>query len=473
MRTSRSRFLLCATALFAVISFVPGAAAQSIKPLARFEGQNGAEPPFGSMIQATDGNYYGAASSGGENGWGAIFRVTSTGRLDAIYSFCGFCAEGSSPYAAPILGDDGNLYGTTQGGGNSSNAGTIFRLATSGQLTTLYSFCPGETCSDGEFPVGLIQASDGNFYGTTSDGGVFGGTLFELTSSGQFKLLYSFCAQRNCTDGAHPFSAPMQASNSNLYGTTYDGGSEGRGVVYELTRAGKYSVVYNFCSQTNCTDGWGSWATLVEDAKGNLYGTAGSGGAYGRGAVFRISPSDEYKVLHSFDGTEGAGPQSALTLANDGNLYGTTIAGDSFNSGNIYEITPSGEYKSLSDFCNVTTCVGDDVEATLLQATNGVFYGSAYEGPDDDGTVFTFDDSLIPLVKTVPTAGEVGRRVIILGNGLTGSSSVTFNGVAAAFTVESDTYISATVPVGAATGVVSVVTPAGTLNSNPQFVVVK
>jgi uncharacterized repeat protein (TIGR03803 family) len=360
------------------------------------------------------------------------------------------------------------LYGTTAYGGKNAS-GTVYKMTIGGKLTTLYSFCSMPLCSDGGNPAGLVQGSNGKFYGVAQQGAAGGsGTFFELTSQGQFKLLYSFCAQQGCGDG-NPAASPMQASNGNLYGTA-GGGTYGSGVVYEITPAGSYKAIYNFCSQTNCADGSYPQSTLVQDANGNLYGTTFYGGAYGDGTVFEITPTDHYVVLHSFDGTDGEYPRSAPTLANDGNLYGTTTNGS--NNGNIYQITPEGTYTSLYSFCNASSCNASDAAYGLLQGTDGIFYGATTDGgTTGDGIVYSFSNNLSPLVKTVPVAAAVGARVIVLGNGLTGSTSVTFNGVEAAFTVESDTYIQATVPTGATTGVVSVVTPSGTLNSNPQFVV--
>ena len=449
------------------------AQAQTFTTLGNFTGFNGASPFFGSMVQSTNGNYYGSTFYGGKNNnYGAIFQLTSAGKLSTLYTFCllAGCPDGAFPEVAPILGSDGNFYGTTVSGGNSINAGTVYKMTIGGKLTTLHAFCPTQPCSDGFGPVGLIQASNSNFYGVAGNGGAFNqGTIFELTSTGQFRVLHSFCNQPGCTTGALPGASPMQARNGNIYGTTTGGGFHGGGVVYEITPSGSYKALYNFCSQPNCADGNDSEAALVQDADGNLYGTTLYGGSYGHGTVFKITPSDQYIVLHSFDGNDGETPQSAPTLANDGNLYGTTTNGN--NGGNIYQITSEGTYTSLYSFC---VCTAYDAAYGLLQGTNGTFYGATADGgTHGEGVVYSFSTNLGPLVKTVPTAAKIGARVIILGNGLTGTTSVTFNGVAADFTVESDTYIKATVPAGATTGTVSVVTPSGTRNSNPQFVVTK
>jgi uncharacterized repeat protein (TIGR03803 family) len=206
----------------------------------------------------------------------------------------------------------------------------------------------------------------------------------------------------------------------------------------------------------------------VQDANGNLFGTTLFGGSSGNGTAFEITSTHKYKLLHSF--TYGAGTDPGpLTLANDGNLYGTTEGINGY--GTIYQMTPAGSYTTLHNF----TYGGGTVPYTgLYQAPDGNFYGAIeYYGINSNGAEYSFNYKLGPLVQTVPLRGTVGTSVNILGNGLTGSTSVTFNGVEAAFTVESDTYIKATVPTGASTGIVSVATPSGTLNSNPQFVVAK
>lgn len=447
--------------------------AQTFTSLVSFNGSDGAVPYNGSLAQATNGNYYGSTYGGGSDG--TVFLLTPTGTLKHIYNFCSLanCADGTNPWSSPVLASDGNLYGTTNVGGNSNNSGTVYKITPSGKLTTLYSFCPSQPCNDGQFPIGLIQGFDGNFYGVASEGGAFGqGTFFQLSPTGKFKLLHTFCATGSCSGGSFPLAAPMQASNGIFYGVTSSGGSNSSGTIYQISPSGSFKVLYNFCSQASCADGSDSEAALVEDNAGNLYGTTYSGGANGDGEVFRLAPGNQFSVLHSFNGADGSNSLSAVTFANDGDLYGTTVAGGTFNDGVIFQLTTQGAFSTLFSFCNNSGCAGNQPQTTLLQATNGLLYGATPAGgSSNDGTLFSFWNNLSASVQTVPAGGRVGRNVIILGNGLTGSTSVTFNGVPASFAVKSDTYIQATVPAGATTGTVSVVTPSGTLNSNPRFVV--
>jgi uncharacterized repeat protein (TIGR03803 family) len=290
-------------------------------------------------------------------------------------------------------------------------------------LTTLHNFDE----SDGEQSEGgLVQATDGNLYGTTYNGGAnSGGTVFSITPGGTFTLLYSFCLQRNCTDGANPYGGLVQATDGNLYGTTSSGGANEGGTIFKIALTGTLSTLYNFCVQTGCTDGLQPQAGLVQATDGNFYGTTIAGGANGYGTIFQITSGGTLTTLHSFNLnlTDGAYPQAVLAQATDGNFYGTTINGGSNNS------------------CNGSEC----------------------------GTVFGLSMGLGPFVETNPTSGRVRRAVTILGTKLTGATSVTFNGKAAKFKVVSGSEITTTVPAGATTGKVMVKTPSGTLTSNVNF----
>lgn len=463
------------------------AQAQTVSNLTTFDGSNGHDP-LGTLAQATDGNLYGATFTGGTKDSGTVFQVTPSGQLKTIYSFCSQpkCADGQYSISSPVLGSDGNLYGVVSSGGSyagsMTGSGTVYKMTTGGKITILYTFCSTAPCNDGQTPNGVTLGYDGNFYGTTYRGGQFNsGTIFSITSTGKFTVLYSFCSQKNCSDGWSPQLPPIQGTDGNFYGVALNGGSLGDGVAYKLTPSGTYTVLHNFCYGSGCN---GSQANqLVQDVKGNLFGTTVMGGSSakgsktGYGTVFEITSKNQYLVLHNFDYTQGS-PGAGFALANDGNLYGTSAGGyDSIqNGGTLFEITPAGKYTQLYTFsvCGVT---GYLPSPGLVQGSDGIFYGSTIYGGGsscaDDGSLYTLSNGLIPMVKIVPAGGKVGQSVIILGNALKGSTSVTFNGKPATFTVVSNTEIKATVPSGATTGTVSVVTPTGTLKSNPQFVVAK
>jgi uncharacterized repeat protein (TIGR03803 family) len=287
--------------------------------------------------------------------------------------------------------------------------------------------------------MGLIQGTDGNFYGTTNTGGANGaGTVFKISPGSTLTTLYNFCSESGCTDGGGPFSAPMiQGIDGNFYGTTTGGGAAcpfnfpfaNCGTVFRITPGGKLTTVYNFCSQytgTGCLDGLLPAGGLVQATDGNFYGTTSSGGVGGGGTVFKLTPEGVLTTLHSFD-AQFAQPglvANGVVQATDGNFYGTTFLGGTANS-----------------LC--------------------------FSGPC--GTVFSLSVGLGPFVETVPTAGKLGSAVTILGTDLTGANSVRFNGKAAAFTVVSLTEITATVPADGNTGFVTVHTPSGTLKSNVKF----
>ena len=491
------------------VATATSSSAQTFSSLWSFNVTDGGNP-MGTLVQGTDGNLYGTTISGGANqffdyiSWGGtVFKITPEGTLTTLYSFCAQtdCDDGNSPWAGLVQAADGNLYGTATAFGGldecfPSTCGTVFKITPGGTLTTLHRF----DGTDGEFPQGLVLASDGNLYGTTWGGGANNsgiecyndgcGTVFKITPGGTLTTLYSFCAQTNCTDGSTPNGPLVQASDGNIYGTTSEGGtncvsSGGCGTIFKITPEGALTTLYSFCSLSGCADGSGPSAELVQAVGGNFYGTTAFGGAganctssSGCGTVFEITPEGALTTLYSFCSlsgcADGSGP-SDLLLATDGNFYGTTVEGGVYacswgGCGTIFKITPGGTLTTLHSFDQTD---GWDPDG-LVQATNGTLYGNTYLGgssycSDGCGTVFSLAVGLGPFVETVPTAGAVGTSVIILGTNLTGATSVTFNGTAAAFTVVSSSEITTTAPADATTGKVQVVTPSGTLTSNVNF----
>src|SRR5229473_3421993 len=409
--------------------------AQTFTTLMNFTGSNGSSPLFAPVIQGTDGNLYGTASLGGAHSQGTVFKITPTGTLTTMYSFCALsnCADGSAPYAGLTLGTDGNFYGTTEAGG-AHGQGTIFKITRLGTLTTLHSF----NISDGSNPyAALVQGTDGNFYGTTQSGGAhLLGTVFKMTPAGTLTTLHSF----NSTDGYSPEAALIQSPDGSFYSTTYNGGLEGYGTAFKITSGGTLTTLHVFDDNT---EGRAVTSGLVQASDGNFYGTTTLGGPNSYGAVYTMTSTGTVTVLHGFDATDGASP-NALVLATDGNFYNTTISGGANIDGTIFQITPQGTLTTLHTF---TGTDGADSFAGLVQHTNGKFYGTTrVGGSKNDGTVFRLDTGLGPFVKTVPIAGTVGVKVRILGTGLTGATGVAFNGLTAPFTVISATEITTTVP---------------------------
>jgi len=473
----KTTFLAC---VFCVVGTMTSPA-QTFQTLANFDGTDGYDPLYEMyLVQGLDGNLYGTTSGGGAHNQGTVFKITATGTLTTLYSFCSKsdCADGYQPYAGLIQGTDGDFYGTTTFGGASSacsevsppGCGTVFKITPAGKLTTLHHF----DLTDGATPFGgLIQGTDGNFYGTTSGGftgGVDDGTVFKMTPAGKVTTLHSF----DGTDGASPWAGLIQGTDGNFYGTTRNGGLQGYGTVFKITPTGTLTTLYSFCSQSGCADGYFP-AGLVQATNGNFYGTISGGGVSttctGCGTVFKITTAGTLTTLHTFDGADGMGPTAGLIQATDGNFYGTTAGGGETSTcggcGTVFKITPAGILTTLENF-DLTD--GSTLYAGLVQATNGDLYGTtSFGGAFGAGTVFSLSVGLGPFVEILTASGKVGAAVTILGNDLRGATSVTFNTTVAKFEVVSSTEIKTTVPSPATTGKVKVVTPSRTLTSNLKF----
>ncbi len=394
-RTVAALFLLCT--LTAIAS-----AAQTFRVLVNFHGTDGSRPGA-TLVQARDGNLYGTTISGGATGSGTIFKITPDGKLTTLYNLCSQagCADGSKPGAALFQATNGSLYGTTYSGGAISTScpagcGTVFRITTSGKLTTLYDFCARPGCLDGSSPGPLVQASDGNFFGTTYGGGSNGnyGTIFGITPEGKLNTLYDFCAEQSCRDGSSPNAGLIQSLDGNLYGTTTFGGAADWGTVFRITTSGALTTVYSFCAHTNCFDGADPQAGVIQATDGNFYGTTYIGGRNQLGTVFQLTATGSLTTLYSFCPDSKAGcpdgsfPYAGLVQGMDGLFYGTTLnKGIPSTHATIFRITPSGALTTLHSFAGAD---GSTPYAGLVQARNGLFYGTAYSGGvKRDGTVFT------------------------------------------------------------------------------------
>ncbi|MBV8672778.1 MAG: hypothetical protein JOZ33_05035 [Acidobacteriaceae bacterium] len=365
--------------------------------LINFDGTNGGNPA-GPLIQGPDRNLYGTTFDGGSNTnsncpgitCGTFFKMSLRGELTTLYNFCSRtnCADGAAPAGPLVLGNDGSFYGITEVGG-ANGAGTVFKITPAGTLTTIYNWCSQPNCADGAytfFPEAgtFVQATDGNFYGTNDGGGNnFSGTAFRLTPHGVLTTLHSFCSQTNCADGEFP-TGLIQARDGNFYGTALFGGTNGDGTVFRITPGGTLTTVYNFCSQTNCTDGAVPNNPLIQARNGDLYGTASAGGSSPNpnGTVFKINAQGVLTTLYNFcslpDCADGASPSSSLIQAADGKFYGST---GGLNSGSVtngitaFRLTRKGKLTTLHTFDQQF----QGPEA-LVQATNGIFYGVTAEG---------------------------------------------------------------------------------------------
>ena len=319
----------------------------ALTTLVSFNGTDGSEdagPDVALMgnaplVQGSDGNFYGVTPSGGANDYGTVFQVTPSGTLTTLFSFNFF--TGAFPQGALVEGCDGNFYGTTEYGSD-NESGTVFKITTNGALVSLYSFSATDlngNNSDGADPVaGLVQGIDGNFYGTTTKGGASGdGTVFKMTPSGTLTTLASF----NGADGIAPYSAVIQGSDGNFYGTTYVGGNlslgvdgSGLGTLFKITPSGILTTLVSF----NGTNGAYPIAAPVQGSDGNFYGTTYDGGSSFDGNVFQLTPSGTLTTLVSFNGGIGYWPEAALVEGNDGNLYGTTYSGGAYDYGTVFMV---------------------------------------------------------------------------------------------------------------------------------------
>jgi uncharacterized repeat protein (TIGR03803 family) len=314
--------------------------------LLSFSGANG-EFPYAGLALGKDGSLYGAASGGGANNDGMLFKITTSGTPSTLSSFDQ--NNGELPVAGLVQGSDGNFYGTALEGGF-DNQGTIFRMTTTGVVTPLVSF----NLENGGGSSGvLIQGRDGNFYGTTEIGGAYdGGTVFRMSPSGDFTNLYSFTGG---DDGESPIPGLVQATDGNFYGTTYELGAYGFGTVFQMTPSGTLTTLYAFMG-TN--DGGYPWGGLVQASDGNLYGVTSEEGQYGFGTVFRFAPNGPLTTVAQFDGYTGANPLAALIQAKDGNLYGTTAFGGADNAGTVYKLTISGPLQITGQPANQSAFFG-------------------------------------------------------------------------------------------------------------------
>jgi uncharacterized repeat protein (TIGR03803 family) len=399
---------------------------------------------WAGLVQGTDGNFYGTTEEYGPNAvGGTVFKITTSGTMTILYSFCSQskCTDGEAPLAALIQGIDGNFYGTTSLGGAYSG-GTVFKITPTGTLTTLYSFCAklGYYCPDGKYPLAsLVQGTDGNFYGTTEEGGAAGaygaGTVFKITPTGALTTLYTFCSNSggnpsDCADGVHPIAGLVQGTDGNFYGTTSNGGQgsaclggqypDGCGTAFKMTPSGTLTTLYAFCSQVDCADGNVPFAGLIQATDGNLYGTVYRGGTtYGQGppcgdagcgTIFEITTGGTLTTLHSFSGPDGNVPYAALVQDTDGNLYGTTSAGGAYaaaagGGGTVFSLSVS-----LGPFVKTLPTSGKVGAAVMILGTDLTGATSV----SFNGTPATFTVASASLITTMVPAGATTGPVTVV-----------------------------------------------------------
>jgi uncharacterized repeat protein (TIGR03803 family) len=435
--------------------------------------------PNAGLALGTDGNFYGTTVLGGTNNVGEIFKVTPSGTLTVLYSFTNG-SDGAYPYGTPTLANDGNFYGLTQ-------SATAYKITPSGTFKLL------GTIPDRSFAP-LCLGKDGNLYGTTQHGGSLNqGTVFKMTTAGKVTVIYNF----DVTHGGVPWGGLVQGADGNFYGTASGGGSGGGGVVFRVTPAGTIKVLHNF-PVNDPSDGEDPVAGLVAATDGSFYGATSTGGSNGFGVLFKVTSAGHYTLLYNFDKTHGAGPESSPVQHTNGTVYGEASAGGSKGDGVFFSLD-----LSLGQFVKLVLSsgkVGNTVEilgAGFNSASKVKFNGKSATFTIVSDTYLTAKvpagSSTGPVTVTTsagtltssttfrvtpkitsfdPTSGPVGTSVVITGHTFTGATKVTFGGVkASTFSVDSDTQVTAIVPTGAKTGKIAITTPSGTGSSSGVFTV--
>jgi uncharacterized repeat protein (TIGR03803 family) len=454
--------------------------ASTVAKIYGFSGPDGSTPQSGLTL-GLDGSFYGTTETGGIYGKGSVFKISLGGVLNQLYSFTDG-TDSAYPWTPPIQGTDGSIYGTTY---NGTNPGRAYKITAAGVFSVI-AVLPSKTQAP------LIFANDGNLYGTTPYGGTYNrGTVFKLTTKGVLTIIHSFTAEL-------PGGPVMQAADGKLYGTTPWGGTNGEGTIYSMSLSGgSFKVLHNFlASEAN-----NSIAGLVQGSDKFLYGVAQAGGPNGQGSLFRINTTGTvFSVLYGFQSALGDAPMSTPVLHTNGIIYGTTNHGGPVNSayGTLYSFD-----NKLKPFASLVIIWSGKVGTEVgiigqgFTTATGVKFGT---GP---GTFTLVSDTymiaspatgattgavtilepggnlvtpqtfkVLPTISSIsPTSGPVGTSVTFTGTSLSQASAVTFGGLKATFTINSDTSVTAVVPTGAITDKPHITTKGGTAASPTNFTV--
>ena len=444
------------------------------------------------LTLAMDGNFYGTCQLSGANNSGFIYRVTPAGVLTDIYDFLNTSTEACCPLGALVLGANSDLYGTTGEYASSSSPQVAFRISTAGVYKTLYSFADGNS-----LPSVLTAGGDGNFYGTEADADGYGnvGGVFRIAAGGTFKLLYGF---DNSVNVSGPSTGVVRDSNGKLYGTTAFPSGTGNGALYDVTTGGKLTDIYNFPATLNFDEAANN---MMQASNGNLYGASYNGGTGASGGLYELTSANVFSS-YSFatDSNMGGGPRAPLMQHTNGIIYGSNSSGNALAGGALFElnlgaapfislVTPvySGEEGAQVQILGQGFSRSSVVKFGGTEATTTILTGSTFiqatvptRALSGDVTVTTGSTvlstlssySITPTVKSfMPSSGPVGTEVTVTGTGLTQATKVTFDNVSAIFTVNSDSQITATVPTAAATGKIKVTTKGGSATSSKSFTV--
>ncbi len=479
----------------AIYNISPGGVLTSLHDMAQSDGTT-----CSGLTLGTDGNFYGTCHNGGANDYGTLFKVTPAGDLTVLHNFAaqGSTSDGCIPYAPPIQATNGDFYGTTAFCG-ANNYGTVYKLTLAGAYTMLYSFQgpPNDTV----LPLGLIEGTDGDLWGVGNGWIVSGGGVFKITLAGKESLVYTFQPNPDgaYVDGEGPDANLIQGSNGDFYGTTEEGGSANEGTIFQLTAGGKETVLYSFPNQT---DGAYPSLPLTQGPNGLLFGAATdcAGGGCAQAGLFDITTKGAYKNLYLYPlvCSNCGQPEAPLLLSTDGTFYSTTEQGG-IGVGSFYSL--SNGYSPFISLVNVRSGAegarvgilgqgfssssvvkfgGTAATTTTLTGTTYILATVPVGALTGDVTVTTGSTVLsttatykvTPTYKSfTPPSGPVGTVVTFNGTGLTQTTKVTIDKISTSFTVVSDSEITASVPAGAATGKIVVTTKGGSVSSSTNFTV--
>ena len=470
MKEKRSSILDLGCAMLALVGSgaVHSATLSAVHTFKLADGSHARE--FSILAQGRDGNIYGTTPEGGSYGYGTAFKLTPEGAFTKLHDFDGI-NDGRRPDGGLTLGKDGYFYGTSSRGG-AFDEGVVFKMTPVGAITVLHHFGPIAPSGrgDGRFPASApIQGRDGNLYGTTFGGGAYGsGTIYKISRDGTFALLFSFLNDPSAglaPLGYYPRAPLLQGRDGALYGTTtYGTNATGSGVVFRVTTGGAASTLYAFRG----SDGAYPHGPLVEGTDGNLYGTTSSGGSLGGGTVYKLTKAGMLTTLHEFASSSIAGysTYAGLVQASNGNFYGVTSTNSKSGAGKLFEVTPSGGYTQQASFGYQP---GATPYATPFLHTNGKIYGLTYAGSSfGHGAVYSVDLGAPGLINAVPSAAKAGATVVLLG-AVADATGVSFGGENATFSGTGSTYRTAVVPKGAATGHITLMTPTGSVQTLKPF----
>jgi uncharacterized repeat protein (TIGR03803 family) len=454
--------------------------------------------PIGGVTLGFDGNLWGTTPNGGKDAAGTVFKVTPAGTLTKVYDFTNG-KDDSAPNYTVVQGQDGNIYAVSEEQ-YTTQYGSFLKLTTKGAATP-HPF----DYTDGESPNLPVQGTDLNFYGTTQYGGdptCHCGVVYKVTASGAFKVLHKFTGYVSSTvyDGYRPIGVLVQGNDGDFYGTTYEGGAYNEGTIFKISASGVYTLLHSFHVASPAFDGELPISGVTLGTDGNLYGTASRGGAAGYGALYEITPAGTETVLYNFCTVScnyGYIPTTPMVLHTDGKFYGNT-AGSSLGGSVFYTldaglrpfvklVTWSAKVGATAEilgqgFSGATGVSFDGASATFTKVSDTYMTATVPTGAKTGTVTVTTSAGTLssdrnfqvtPQVKSFsPASGVVGTSVTITGVSLAQTTGVTIGGKAASFTVNSDTQVTTKVAAGAKTGPISITTAGGTASSSAKFLVV-